>query len=401
VGDHLRLDATHAVHVTEGADGHRAEPVTAAGDGWSRSSPGDGAGLALLHRLRDRTAVPEGFRVTGFGWVAPDDESERPMGVDQTHDSWVVGGRVVVKWMTEPLVGPHPAAERLRRLAEAGFADSPELIGLVEWRDPDDGHWVPVAIVQSYLPGTEDGWVWGLREAREALGLVPGTSGSGFGSELGEVVGRLHLALADDPPERMTAALAAQYADHALAVLDRAVRLLDPLDAESAALLSRHRSEIEPVLAGLAETAGTPVLPAHGDLHVGQVLRTADRQYALVDFDGPPTSSAHLRATPAPAARDVAQMLVSVENLEYVVRRYHPDLPDEAGRVWTAGEQAAFVAGYRSALSDRGDLFDDALLPAYEWEQVCQEIVYAAERGFVDWLHVPAAELRRRLVPED
>ena len=84
------------------------------------------------------------------------------MGVDQTHESWVVGGTVVVKWLTEPLVGPHPAAERLRRLSEAGFADSPELVGLVEWREPGTGHWVPVAVVQTYLPGTRDGWTWAL-----------------------------------------------------------------------------------------------------------------------------------------------------------------------------------------------------------------------------------------------
>jgi maltokinase len=100
VADLLQLDATHAVRVVSTSDGHRAEPVTASADDWVRSTPGDGAGHAVLHRLRNRMAVEEGFRVTLHAWVATDDESERTMGVDQTNESWVVGGRLVVKWVT-------------------------------------------------------------------------------------------------------------------------------------------------------------------------------------------------------------------------------------------------------------------------------------------------------------
>jgi len=194
------------------------------------------------------------------------------MGVDQTHRSWIVGGQVVVKWMTEPLTGPHPAAARLRRLAAAGFPESPGLWGLVEWRDPDTGHWVPVAIAQSYLPDTEDGWTWAVVEARRALRVEPGPA-QDFAADLGEVIGRMHLALTDEPPARLTSALARAHADEALAALDLAVRLTEPFDAESCALLKVHRPRIEAVLASLADAAGAAVLPVHGDLHVGQVLR--------------------------------------------------------------------------------------------------------------------------------
>jgi maltokinase len=398
--DVLRLDGTHAIRVTATDAGHRAEPVTASGDDWVPSTPGDGAGLAVLHRLRNRMAVEEGFRVTAEGWVALEDETERAMGVDQTHQSWVVGGSVVVKWMTEPLVGPHPAPERLRRLHAAAFAESPELIGLVEWREPDTGHWVPMAVVQSYLPGTEDGWTWGLDEARRALGIGAGTPSASFGADLGAVVGRMHLALADDPPERMTGDLGRRHADEALRALDVAVHLTAQHDPGSHALLSTHRRRIEAVLARLADAAGTPVLPVHGDLHVGQVLRDAQGHYAVVDFDGNPTVPPDLRAAPAPAARDVAQMLVSIENVEHVVRHYAPDLADDAGLAWTIREQMAFVEGYRRALGVRDDLYDDALVPAYEWEQVCREIVYAGQHSFLEWLYVPAGALRRRLAPE-
>jgi maltokinase len=209
----------------------------------------------------------------------------------------------------------------------------------------------------------------------------------------------MHLALADDPPARMTEELAGQYADEALVALDRALQSLERHDPQSFELLSQHRSQVGTVLAGLADTVGTPVLPLHGDLHVGQVLRDAERRYAVVDFDGNPTLPPGLRAAPAPAARDIAELLASVENVEHVVRHYAPDLPDPVGRAWTEGEQSAFLDGYRQALGGRADLFDEALVAAYDWEQVCREIVYAGERDFTEWFYVPAAQLRRRLAP--
>jgi maltokinase len=408
----LRLDATHAVRVVAADGGHRAAPVTLADGGWASSVVGDGAGVALLHRLRNRSAVEHGFRLSAESTAAVETPSERAMGVDQTHASWVVGERVVVKWMTQPLTGPHPAVDRLRRLSAAGYPESPDLVGVLEWREPAGGHWVPVVVAQSYLPGTEDGWSWALDEARRALGLRPVESarpsppeetprrGRGFGADLGDVVGRMHLALADEPAVLLSAELAREQADEARRTLDVTLRLLEPHDPASYALLAEHRDRIAAVLARLEDAAGTPALPLHGDLHVGQVLRDRAGRYAVVDFDGNPTLPPHLRAAPAPAAGDVATMLVSLENVEHVVRRYAPDLSEHAGLAWTTGEQAAFLAGYRGALGARGDLFDPALVPAYAWEQVCREFLYAIRHDLLEWLYVPAAAVRRRLAPE-
>jgi maltokinase len=403
--DLLRLGPTHAIRVDGSDDGPRASPVVLDRGSWRPATAGDGVGVALLRRLYAGAPLPDRFRIS-----TPDRPPgpiaaasfERAMGVDQTHDSWVVGGDVVVKWMTGPLVGPHPAGGRLRRLSAAGFAESPQLWGMVEWRD-DAGDWIPVVIAQSYLSGADDGWTWAVGEARRALRIDDGQA-QDFAGDLGEVVGRMHLALADEPPTRLSAALARQHADEALLALDRAVRLLEPHDAESHALLLAHRSEIEGVLAGLAEAEGAAVLPVHGDLHVGQVLR-GPGGYAVVDFDGNPTRSPALRAEEAPAAMDVADMLVSLENVSHVARHYAPaDLDATAGAAldwtataWTGHAQGLFLSGYRRALGDRLDLFDAALVPAYSWEQVCREFVYALTHDLLEWLYVPAASLRRRL----
>jgi maltokinase len=393
----LRLDACHALRVVVTAQGHRAEPVTLTAGAWERSVPGDGAGLALLARLGRGAAQVDGFRVTASRRPETYDASERAMGVDQTHDSWVVGGRAVVKWMVEPLVGPHPAPGRLRRLDDAGFEESPALWGLVEWHEPVTGHWPPVAIAQSFLPGTEDGWTWAVGDARRALGADPGEP-TDFARELGDLVGRMHLALADDPATRLGVSGARQQAAEALAALDLAVSLIERHDPGSHVLLTRHRPAIEAVLRRLEDATGTPVLAVHGDLHVGQVLR-GPAGYAVVDFDGNPTRSPALRAAEGPAAVDVAGMVVSLENVGHVAvsGAENDAVPGQRVRAWTGRAQARFLRAYREALGDRLDLFDSALVPAYAWEQVCREIVYAVQHDALDWLYVPAAALRRRL----
>jgi maltokinase len=285
----------------------------------------------------------------------------------------------------------------MRRLADAGFTQTPTLVGLVEWHNPG-GDWAPIAVVQEHLAGAEDGWTWAPREARRALGLEPGRP-TEFAGALGELTARLHLALADDPTEVTTSELAAAQAVDASGVLDEAVRLTSASDPSSHRLLVEHRAQIEAALAGLSDLAGSPAVPIHGDLHVGQVLRASDGALSVIDFDGNPTRPAMLRAASGPAARDVAGMLVSLENVAHVVC-HHAEVADPAAlewasRAWVGHAQGGFLTGYRRALGDRRDLCDEALLPAFDWEQVCREFVYAA-RHLPAWGYVPAAALSRR-----
>ena len=341
----LRLDGDHAIRVVATESGHRAGPVRLVGEDWLPATAGDGAGLAVLRR-------------------------------------------------------PHPAAERLRRLDQAGFLEAPALLGLLEWQDPDHGSWIPVAVVQRYLPGAEDGWTWAVQDASRALGLVPGEP-TDFAGDLGALTGRLHLALAGQPPARLSAALAREHAAEALGALDHAVRLTERHDPDSHALLVAHRPRIEEALSALAGAAGATVLPVHGDLHVGQVLREPDGAYAVIDFDGNPTRSPALRAADAPAALDVAGMLVCLENVGHVARHAAgaDAALDWATLAWTSHAQARFLSGYREALGDHLDLYDESLVPAYAWEQLCREFVYAAIH-LPAWLYVPAASLRRRVAEE-
>ena len=111
---------------------------------------------------------------------------------------------------------------------------------------------------------------------------------------------------------------------------------------------------------------------------MGQVLRTPDGSLHVIDFDGNPTRPAMLRAAASSVARDIAGMLMALENVAHVVRHHAPEVDPAAAEAWTLEVQDEFSAAYVEALGDRRDLFDEALLPAFEWEQLCREFVYAA-----------------------
>lgn len=307
--------------------------VVAATDGeWRASTQGDRPIAALLDLLGSDAAVPDGFRVTrgGFEPVAP---TARRIDVDQTNDSWVVGDSLVVKWTTEPLVGPHPAPERLRRLDAAGFTATPRLRGIVEWQTPDD-HWVPVVTAVDLLPDATDGWTWCLDEARLALGVEQGEP-TPFTKQLGELTASMHRALADGP---------------------------------------------------------TGPVADHGDFHVGQVLRSPDGTLMVIDFDGNPTLSPTERALHRPAAYDVAGMMVSLENVGHVVQHYAPEVADDDVIGWTELVQAELLDAYRETAAG---LLDESLLESYVLDQIHRELAYA-DSHLPRWRYVPEAALRRR-----
>lgn len=301
------------------------------------------ASAAVISWLARGTDPPRGFRLIR-GTVPVSAESlagpltERPITVDQTNRSTIVADRVVVKWMTGPLHGPHPAPERLRRLLAAGFTAMPEIWALVEWQTPE-ADWTPVILATGLIASATDGWTWCVQEAQAALGVEPEATSAPasrpFAGPLGQITAQMHLALADSP-------------------------------------------------------AG-PVA-VHGDFHVGQVLRDDRGRLYVTDFDGNPTMSAAQRMAHRPAAYDVAGMLMSLENVGHVVQHHHPEVADQAVINWTRAVQQEFLDGYRSLAAP---LLDESLLDPYIDEQIDRELAYAMAH-LPRWRYVPEAALRRR-----
>jgi maltokinase len=91
---------------------------------WRRARPGDGVAEALLTLLATVDQSRQGNFIMR-SWVRRAAVGERPVGVDQTNESVIVGDAAVVKWATHMQDGPHPAPQRISVLRDAGITGMP------------------------------------------------------------------------------------------------------------------------------------------------------------------------------------------------------------------------------------------------------------------------------------
>ncbi len=362
-------------------------PVRLLAGGVRRAVPGDGAAEAVLDLLSRGDGMVGDLEVTA--WHHDSATGERAVGVDQTNDSVIVGDSAVVKW-TFVADGPHPAPSLLAELTRNGFVGMPRPWGTVQWRPGDGSPPCLVAQVTEYVDGTVDGWTWLVDDLRHAAGHDDITATTSVGVAVGALVASFHRALADSA-RSATPDEIARLRTAALVDLNRAVEV-----SKGAALDVLHEcaDAVRAVFDDLPATA-TRVMRVHGDLHVGQVLRTgvdAAAPYLLTDFDGSPVVGADDRISEQPAALDVASMAQSFTHAGLVVRRHHPSLdPRTVDHVAEAARQA-FLTAYRRDLGDHGELFDERLLDPFALRQVCREFVYAGTH-LPRWSYVPEAAL--------
>ncbi|WP_127791996.1 hypothetical protein [Agromyces sp. LHK192] len=342
-----------------------------------RPVAGDGVARALARLVDDTVAA---------------DARERAIAVDQTNTSVIVDERLVVK-----IVGSWAAADRaarlLERLTAAGSLDVARTVGSVRWRHPERGE-STLAIVTEFLPDAEDGWTWAVDDA---VGVLGGGSDPGWPATLGAAVARVHLALAtdaaaaaDDTPTRRRA-----RAEDALG------RAVDATPGAEGARLRNRAVSLARDIRSLSDAAPGLEFAIHGDLHVGQVLRSpggdgAGPRYTVIDFDGDPQLDAAERERPDAAARDVAHLLVSLDLVAAVAQK-RLQRAEPAAFDWADRARADLLAAYLAELggAGRADLFDAALLPGFEAEQLVAELRYA-ERFLPRWRYAPDAAITRR-----
>jgi maltokinase len=323
----------------------------------------------------------------------PEDTSVRPLAVEQSNTSLIVGEELVVKLYRRVYDGPNPDAELVGALDDAGFDAVPHQVGT--WRR----HGRDLAVARSFLRGSADGWslaVTSLRDLYEAR-VAPEDAGGDFGpsaSAVGALVARLHLALAeafgvgDGDPTAWAGELVEGLVD------------LDGLDdGPDAAGAARARYE----RLGAVTDPG-PAIRIHGDLHLGQLLRNDDGWYVL-DFEGEPRVPMARRTRPSSALRDVAGMLRSFHYAaEGVLAERHEPPDPELGALALAWEDRcanAFLAAYLNepgidALLPADDAALHTVLGAFELGKAVYEVGY--ERAHrPDWLPIPVGAVARML----
>ena len=207
--------------------------------------------------------------------------------------------------------------------------------------------------------------------------------------------------------ERLGAAVAAVHADLARAFgtgeasadqlreraegmvrrLERALSIVPQLDEVADGLRDAYDA-----LTTLSDSV--TVQRIHGDLHLGQTLRTL-RRWVLIDFEGEPMADMQSRREFDSPLRDVAGMLRSFDYAGHhrvIETGFDQQLSYRAGE-WATRNRDAFCTGY-AKVAGTDPREHEVLLRAFEADKAVYEAVYEA-RNRPHWLAIPFASLTR------
>jgi maltokinase len=316
---------------------------------------------------------------------------------EQSNSSLVFGEDSLMKVFRRVTPGHNPDIEILAALTEAGNEHIASLYGWVETPagDGQDGAVLQLGILQQFLRTASDGWELALASLRNLY--ADGTanveeSGGDFASEayrLGASVADMHSSLATAfPTETWEADQLGRLADDMHGRLDAALAVVPEVEEHAAGLRAVFDS---------IRNLDRPftVQRVHGDLHLGQTLRTV-KNWKIIDFEGEPAKPLEERRLPDSPWRDVAGMLRSFSYAAELSRldRQQAVADDEGmavglARAWAGRNRKAFLAGYQEAT---GAELDDALITAYAADKAVYEAVYEA-RNRPTWLPIPLAAL--------
>jgi maltokinase len=361
--------------------------------------------LRELSALDGRAAVAgrhgrlELRRGPAFGALsATMEESAAVPSTDQTNTLVVLGGRLLVKAYRRVVPGVHPEVELLAALARTA-APVPAFAGSLHYVPHDGGEPTALALLQAFVPGAVTGWeapVSATAELLRAHAAQPAGARGSFAAltssspaapaafrVLGRATAELHAALAEALPTRpATAEDRAAWRSEAEATLTAAAGT-DPAFAAAA-------DAVRARLAAIEGGASAPLLTrVHGDLHVGQFLRSGER-VAVVDFEGDPTRPLAARRALDTPLRDLAGLLRSIDHVGSAASR-RVDWADPGD--WVDAARAEALAGYAERASAP---VDHRLLHALELAKECGEAVYAS-RQLPEWAYVAPRGLRRLL----
>ncbi len=394
----------------------------------------------LLRNLRESLTVEENgvrleFRPTSkFSDrpVKPPDHV-RAVETEQSNSTALVDNTYVVKVYRKLESGINPEIEVGRFLTEvAGFANAPALLGSVSLVEGDSSS--AIAVVHAFVENQGDAWTVTsayldrfVEEQRLlATSEHPGKSEEQipylrYMSQTGRRVAEMHLALAgtsefaDFAPEPVRPADVKHWIENAA---DRAERVFDALKQQRDTLKDADRGLVDQALAyrPILRERLSALLPSdidglnirhHGDFHLGQMLIVKDDIF-IIDFEGEPRRPLDERRRKAPAARDVAGLIRSIDySATAALERALKLAPDENGKLgtalaeWRDRSTEAFLAAYHEAMMNvnlwpADPQGSDRMLNFFLLEKVLYEIGYElAHRP--EWLRVPLTGMIRIL----
>jgi maltose alpha-D-glucosyltransferase/alpha-amylase len=360
-------------------------------------------------------------------------EPERIRAIEQSNSTALVDNQYVAKIYRQLEGGINPEIEIGSYLTDvAHFANTPALLGSVELVEGNEKS--AIGVVHAFVANQGDLWTVSasyldrfVEEQRLlAASIHPGEREEEipylrYMSQAGRRVAELHIALAGNSelaefaPEPAGSDDVQRWIDDLMLC---AGRVFDALRQRRETLREADRPladqvlALQPGLPNLLETllrreADAANIRCHGDLDLTQLLIVKDDIF-IVDFEGAPRRSIAERRRKAPAARDIASLVRSIDYsataaLERALKVAH----DEHGKLgaalgeWRDRAAAAFLAAYHEAMTDRrlwpsDPNAADGLLTFFLLEKALNEIEH--ELSFrPEWLRVPLIGIIRML----
>ena len=342
----------------------------------------------LLSDLRGSTVLKEGdyrihFKPTDRLRTIEDRpiENVRAVETEQSNSTALVDDRYVVKVYRKLENGLNPEIEIGRFLTDiAGFSNTPALLGSIELKGPDTES--AIAIVHAFVENQGDAWTLTgtaldrFVEEQSLVGAADTTPANDEKSayqrymmQTGKRIAEMQMALAsrDDLADFRAVPATSDDTDQ----MDRRRRGASVARLRAA---REHQGQSRRRATGRATVAAAKhiadrlaaLLPQpehilnirhHGDFHLGQMLIVKEDIF-IIDFEGEPRRTLAERRMKAPAARDVAGLIRSIDySVSAALERSLKVKADDHGQLQIA--LGAMARRKRSDLPDRLSCGDD------------------------------------------
>jgi maltokinase len=348
----------------------------------------------LIHLVNASTIGPMHFHPTGVAYI-PEGLPGDIVAGEQSNTSLIFGQEAILKLFRRLEPGLNPDVEIHDALRKTENKHIAPLLGHIEIDDPDRADSpATAAMLQAFVPNASDGWRLATASVRDLIAegdLHADEVGGDFAAEserLGAASASVHVDMAKVLPTEPAGE--DWYGTTADQMNERLTAAIDVVPQ-----LAGHADRLRALYAAVAGSR-EPVIRqrVHGDLHLGQVLRTATG-WIVLDFEGEPARPLAVRRELDSPLRDVAGMLRS---FDYAARHMLVEQPDDSQRAyraqeWATRNRAAYCAGY-SAASGLDPCGESPLLRAFEADKAVYECVYEA-RNRPHWLMIPLHSLSR------
>jgi maltose alpha-D-glucosyltransferase / alpha-amylase len=394
----------------------------------------------LLRNLREALNIEDNgmrleFRPTSKFSDRPIKQPDqiRAVETDQFNSTALVDRDYVVKIYRKLEPGNNPEIETGRFLTEvAGFANAPAMLGSVELVEGNTRS--AIAVVHALVENQGDAWAVTasyLDRFVDEQRLLTANHHAGerdeqvpylrYVSQIGRRAAEMQLALAtaseltDFAPEPIQPADVQRWIEDVAA---RAELIFDALNQQRDKISEADRPLVDQTLAQRTTLHDhlTALLPPetyglnirqHGDFNLARMLIVKDDIF-ITGFEGDPRRTLEQRRRKAPAARDVASLIRSIEySATAALERALKLAPDEHGRLgmalteWVDRSTAAFLAAYREIMTNSplwpadlkaaGQILDFFLL-----EKILAELEYDLVQR-PEWIRAPLTGMLRLL----